>query len=98
MSEKTTVEAVSRELVRMARARDRRTIWGIPWGFSELDKLTGGIHSEEMTVFMARPGIGKTQFMGQIALNVAEWLTTPEGKKRHPDTIVKLVLCDTSFI
>ena len=98
MSERTNVEVVSRELIKHARARaaDPRSIWGIPWGFSGLDALTGGIHLEEMTVTMARPGVGKTQFMGQIGLNVAEYLLTPEGKRLYPDQVVKLVLCEMS--
>ena len=98
MSERLTVEQVSRDLVKRARERaaDPRKIWGIPWGFAGLDGLTGGIHSEEMTVLMARPGVGKTQFMGQTALQVAEYLMTPEGKRLHPNEVVKLVLCEMS--
>lgn len=98
MAERLTVEQVSRDLVRMARERalDPRKIWGIPWGFPGLDGLTGGIHSEEMTVLMARPGVGKTAFMGQTALQVAEYLVTPEGQRLHPNEVVKLVLCEMS--
>ena len=98
MSERLTVEQVSRDLVKRARDRaaDPRKIWGIPWGFAGVDALTGGIHSEEMTVMMARPGVGKTQLMGQFALNVAEYLLTPEGKRLYPNQVVKLVLCEMS--
>ena len=98
MSEQLTVKQVSRDLVKQARERaaDPRKIWGIPWGLPGLDILTGGIHSEEMTVMMARPGVGKTAMMGQVALNVAEWLKTPEGQRRNPNQVVKLVLCEMS--
>ena len=100
MAEQLTVEQVSRDLVKQARERaaDPKTIWGIPWGFPGLDALTGGIHREEMTVLMARPGVGKTAMMGQVALQVAEWLQTPEGKREHPGEVVKLVLCEMSAL
>ena len=91
-------ETVSRDLAKRIRERraDPRKVWGIPWGFPGLDDLTGGIHPEEMTVLMARPGVGKTQFMGQVAMNVADYLTTADGKQRHPKQCVKLVLCEMS--
>lgn len=57
-----------------ARKKDPRTVYGIPWGFPGLDAATGGIHQGEMTVFGARPGVGKTSFLCQVALNVAQWL------------------------
>jgi replicative DNA helicase len=98
MSERLTVKEVSSELVRAARerAKDPRKVWGIPWGFPGLDSMTGGIQREEMTVLMARPGVGKSAFMGQTALQVAEWLQTAEGQRRHPDQVVKLVVCEMS--
>ena len=37
-------------------------------GFFDLDKLTNGLHEQELTVIAARPGVGKTS----IALNIAE--------------------------
>ena len=43
-----------------------------PFGFNELDRLTyGGIPSKEacMVVIMAQPGLGKSQFMMNIAYN-----------------------------
>ena len=40
---------------------------GIPSGFLELDKLTGGLQKSELTILAARPSMGKTAF----ALNVA---------------------------
>ena len=98
MSEILNAETVSRDLTRRVRERraDPRKVWGIPWGFPGLDDLTGGIHEEEMTVMMARPGVGKTNFMGQVAMNVADYLTTPDGRARFPKKVVKLVLCEMS--
>jgi replicative DNA helicase len=35
-------------------------ITGIETGFTEYDKLTNGLHPEELTIFAARPSVGKT--------------------------------------
>ena len=93
-----TSETVSRDLARRLRERmaDPRHVWGIPWGLPGLDDLTGGIHEEEMTIMMARPGCGKTAFLGQTALSVATYLTSEEGRERYPGKCVKLVLCEMS--
>jgi replicative DNA helicase len=40
-------------------------------GFWELDGITGGLRNGELTVVGARPGVGKTSFALDIALNVA---------------------------
>lgn len=40
-------------------------------GFFDLDKLTDGLHENELTAIGARPGTGKTAFALNIATNVA---------------------------
>lgn len=40
-------------------------------GFFELDKLTDGLHENELTAIGARPGTGKTAFALNIATNIA---------------------------
>ena len=41
-------------------------------GFLDLDKVTNGLHEEELTVIGARPGVGKTTFALQIAEKIAK--------------------------
>ena len=41
-------------------------------GIFDLDKVTNGLHSEELTIIGARPGVGKTTFALQIAHKIAE--------------------------
>ena len=43
---------------------------GIETGFSQLDAMTGGLHSGEFVVIAGRPSMGKTAF----ALNIAEFM------------------------
>lgn len=41
-------------------------------GIFDLDKITNGLHEEELTIIGARPGVGKTTFALQIAHKIAE--------------------------
>lgn len=47
---------------------DGNLVTGLPTGFAELDKMTTGLHDDELIIIAARPGVGKTSF----ALNVAQ--------------------------
>ena len=46
----------------------RGGITGISTGFTELDRMTNGLHGSEMIVIAARPSMGKTA----LAMNIAE--------------------------
>jgi len=46
----------------------RGSITGLPTGYSELDKMTDGLHAAEMFVIAARPSMGKTA----LAMNIGE--------------------------
>jgi len=46
--------------------------WAMQWGFKDLDNLTSGIFPGELIIIGARPRIGKTQLMIDIAQNVLE--------------------------
>lgn len=47
---------------------------GIPTGFSDLDKMTSGLHGGEMIVLAARPSMGKTS----LAMNIVEHVVLEE--------------------
>ena len=46
-------------------------ITGVPSGFTELDKLTLGFQPSELVIIAARPSMGKTAFVLNIAQNAA---------------------------
>ena len=46
-------------------------ITGTPSGFDRYDRLTAGLHDGDLTIIAARPGMGKTSFVLNIAINVA---------------------------
>lgn len=46
-------------------------ITGLPTGFAELDKMTAGLQPDNLIILAARPAVGKTAFVLNIAQNVA---------------------------
>ena len=44
---------------------------GVPSGFIDLDKLTGGWQRSDLIIVAARPGMGKTAFVLSMARNIA---------------------------
>lgn len=52
-------------------AKNKGEITGITTGFYELDKVTSGLHSNELIIIAARPAMGKTAFALNLATNMA---------------------------
>ncbi len=44
---------------------------GVPTGFDDLDRLTGGLQPSDLIILAARPGMGKTALVLNIATNAA---------------------------
>lgn len=68
----TSLGKVAEELKAKAEAGEI----GIPTGFYDYDKATGGLHGSDLIILAARPGMGKTAF----AMNIARNLVYKEGK------------------
>jgi replicative DNA helicase len=56
-------------LTEAVRRGDRIT--GVSTGFERYDRLTAGLHDGDLTIVAARPGMGKTSFVLNIATNCA---------------------------
>lgn len=54
-----------------ARSMQSTDITGISTGYYELDKITTGLHKDELIIIGARPAVGKTAFALNIAQNIA---------------------------
>jgi replicative DNA helicase len=52
--------------------RHRGEMIGIPTGFSDVDKLLGGLQRSDMIILAARPSVGKTSLALSIAHNAAK--------------------------
>ena len=69
---------------------------GISTGFTDLDKLTTGLHPGEMIVIAARPSVGKTSLAMNIAEHVALDLKLPVGVfslEMSAESLVLRMLC-----
>jgi len=49
-----------------------KDIIGIPTGFNHFDTVTGGLCKSDMIVIAARPSVGKSAFLGCIAVHAAQ--------------------------
>lgn len=58
------------------RASQTTDVTGLPTGFRDLDKLTTGLHPDQLVILAARPAVGKTAFV----LNIAQNVGTKQGK------------------
>ncbi len=64
-------DSVMEALESIEKLYERRgEITGISTGFTDLDKMTDGLHASEMIVIAARPSMGKTAF----SMNIAEYV------------------------
>ncbi len=52
-------------------SKNKGDITGIATGFYKLDKITSGLHPNELIILAARPGMGKTAFALNLATNMA---------------------------
>lgn len=76
-------------------------ITGIPTGFDELNKRTGGLHGGELILIAGRPGMGKSSF----AVNIAEHVSFTEKKcvaifnlEMPKEQIVSRILCSQAMV
>jgi replicative DNA helicase len=74
---------------------------GIATGFSDLDKMTSGLHGGEMIVIAARPSMGKTSLAMNIAEHVAIEEKLPVGVfslEMTSESLVLRMLCSRSRV
>jgi len=74
---------------------------GIGTGFTDLDKMTSGLHPGEMIVIAARPSMGKTSLAMNIAEHVAVDQKLPVGVfslEMTSESLVLRMLCSRSRV
>ena len=74
---------------------------GLTTGFTELDKMTSGMHEGEMIVIAARPSMGKTSLAMNIAEHVALDLKEPVGVfslEMTSESLVLRMLCSRARV
>lgn len=73
------------------RAQQTSDVTGLPTGFRDLDKITTGLHPDQLIILAARPAVGKTAFVLNIAQNVGT-------KMRQPVAIFSLEMGKESLV
>ncbi|HTL54190.1 MAG TPA: replicative DNA helicase [Candidatus Limnocylindrales bacterium] len=74
---------------------------GIATGFTDLDKMTSGLHAGEMIVIAARPSLGKTSLAMNIAEHAALEQKLPVGVfslEMTADALVLRMLCSRARV
>ena len=74
-----------------ARVRGEAQEGTVETGFTDLDKMTGGLHGSELVILAARPSMGKTAFAMNIAENVVM-------KSRKPALFISLEMAAIELI
>ncbi|MFD1125142.1 replicative DNA helicase [Lentilactobacillus raoultii] len=82
-------------------SQEGETVTGLSTGYPELDKITTGLHNDELVILAARPAVGKTAF----ALNVAQNVGTKTDKtvaifslEMSAESLVDRMLCSEGSI
>ena len=68
----TIREVLDEYMDKLTQLHERRgNIVGVPTGFTDLDRLTGGLQRSDLIILAARPAVGKTSFALSLAYNAA---------------------------
>lgn len=72
-SEVRSIGVIVKDTFEMLEAlyKKRDSITGVPTGYIDLDKMTNGFQKSDLIIIAGRPGMGKTAFALNIALNAA---------------------------
>lgn len=70
---KKLTELLVDSVAMLEEMEDKKThLLGVPTGFEELDRLFAGMRGGDLIILAARPGVGKTSFALNIAINAAK--------------------------
>ncbi|GHO43786.1 replicative DNA helicase [Ktedonospora formicarum] len=65
-------DVLTNYFLKLEQLHERRgTIVGVPTGFTDLDRLTGGLQRSDLIILAARPAVGKTSFALSLARNAS---------------------------
>jgi replicative DNA helicase len=80
-----TFSTALRASIEAANAAFRREgqLAGVPSGFTDLDKLLGGLHASDLLILAGRPSMGKTALATNIAFHAARTVEDAEAGRNH---------------
>lgn len=74
---------------------------GVPSGFSDLDKMTGGLHASDLIIVAGRPAVGKTSFVLTMAHTAAVKHKVPVAVfslEMSVEQLVQRLLCSEASV
>jgi replicative DNA helicase len=102
-SQTTTIKDLVKKAITTIEDFHQRqgVLTGVGTGFTDLDKMTSGLHGGEMVVIAARPSMGKTSLAMNIAEHVAIEQRLPVGVfslEMTSESLVLRMLCSRSRV
>lgn len=88
--EKTFVEQIVDTVKQIEKNTTEKADYSLYTGIADLDKITCGLHKQELTIIGARPGVGKTT----LALQIGEYIAS----KGVETAIISLEMSDYQII
>ncbi|HEX2792546.1 MAG TPA: replicative DNA helicase [Candidatus Paceibacterota bacterium] len=82
-------------------SKNQNEVRGVPTGFPELDNLLSGLHKSDLIILAARPSMGKSSLMLDIARNAAVKHDIPVGifsLEMSSEQLVDRMLSAESFV
>lgn len=79
----------------------KQSITGIPTGFIDLDYKTAGLHNSNLILIAARPAMGKTAFVLNVAANAAIKAKVPVAifsLEMAKEELVNRILCSEAMV
>ena len=83
------------------RSQQTSDVTGLPTGFRDLDKITTGLHPDQLIILAARPAMGKTAFALNIAHNAAYKSKEPVAifsLEMPAEQLVQRIICSMGSI
>ena len=98
----TAHDLVTAGIERLVAASDRGSeITGLPTGYADLDRLTGGLRAANLVVVAARPSMGKTALalgMAQHAALAEERTVAIFSLEMSGEELIQRLLCSTAMV
>lgn len=95
------VGIANRLFTTVEEARAAAGMVGVPSGFTELDRITGGFHRGDLVYVAGRPGMGKTSWLLSVARHVCGTLKLRVGlmslEMSDEDNLQRLIAMETSL-
>ncbi len=85
----------------VSNALNKEQLTGVPTGFEELNRRTGGLHGGEFVIIAGRPGMGKSSFAVNIAESAAINNNIPVAifnLEMSKSMIVNRILCSQALV